>query len=102
MEIPDVLYQIKVKQRKDKVDTAGRWTTEGMDRLNDLITKVQQGRNEPNRDKFEIDLQEKYIKYAEKNMDMQNRNKRKRELEEMVSQSNKVVVVKNVLNLVEL
>ena len=24
-EVPDVLYQIKVKQRSDKINTAGKW-----------------------------------------------------------------------------
>ena len=24
-EVPDVLYQIKVKQRNDKINTAGKW-----------------------------------------------------------------------------
>ena len=101
-EVPDVLYQRKVRQRKDKIDTAGKWKREGMDRLNFLISLVEEGRNDPVREQFEIGLQERYIMYADSNIEAQNRNKRKRELEEMESTSNKTVVVKNVLNLVGL
>ena len=101
-KVPDVLYQIRVRQRKDKIDTAGKWTKEGMDRLNKLITLVQEGRNSNTREQFEIGLQEQYIKYADSNIELQNKNKRKRELEEMASMSNKSVTVKNVLNLVAL
>ena len=38
-EVPDVL---KVRQRKDKPDTAEKWTKENIERLNELITMVQE------------------------------------------------------------
>ena len=101
-EVPDVLYQVKVKQRSDKINTAGKWIKMGMDRLNKLISIVEEDRNSSKREQFEIGLQEKYITYADNNVEMQNKKKRKRELEEMASMSNKTVVVKNVLNLVAL
>ena len=44
-EVPDVLHQARVKQIKDKIDTAGKWTQKGMKRLNELLTMVQEERN---------------------------------------------------------
>ena len=99
-EVPDVLYQVKVRQRRDKIDTAGKWTKEGMKRLNDLITMVQEGRNGSRREQFEMLLQNKYVDYADANIELRDKNKRRRELEDMVTRtSNKKVIVKNVLNL---
>ena len=80
--IPDVLYQQKIKKSKDKKrEAAGKWTPEGMERLNELITMVQEGRNEAARDEFEEGLQQQYVDYAEENLDVV-KNKRKRELEQ--------------------
>lgn len=101
-DVPDVLYQVKVKQRKDKIDTAGKWKKEGMERLNELITKVQHGRNGEIREQFETVLQEKYVNYADNSIEEQNKNKRKREADEMSIVEKRVVVVKNVLNLIAL
>ena len=101
-EIPDVLYQAKIRKRNDNIDTAGKWTEDGMKRLNALITMAQEGRNRTTRDEFETLLQNKYIQYADSNVEMRLRNKRKRELDEMNAMSNKGVVVKNVLNFVAL
>ena len=101
-EVPDVLYQARVKQRKDKIDTAGKWTQKGMKRLNELLTLVQEGRNGATREEFEMSLQRKYVHYADSNVELRNKNKRKRELEEMTVVSNKTIVIKNVLNLVAL
>ena len=101
-EVPDVLYQARVKQRKDKIDTAGKWTQKGMKRLNELLTLVQEGRNGATREEFERSLQRKYVHYADSNVELRNKNKRKRELEEMTVVSNKTIVIKNVLNLVAL
>ena len=50
--VPDVMYQKKIKQRKDKRKTAGKWTIEGMKRLNSLIEMVKQDRNSKNREKL--------------------------------------------------
>ena len=97
--IPDVLYQQKVKKRKDKRETAGKWTTEGMNRLNSLITMVQDGRNGERREQFEEELQDMYIKHADKNMELMAKNKRKREMDEMNSRK-KGVVIQNVLDFV--
>ena len=99
--IPDVLYQQKIKKRKDKRETAGKWTPEGMKRLNSLITMVQDGRNGERREQFEEDLQDMYIKYADKNMELMAKNKRKREMDEMNSRK-KGVVIQNVLDFVAL
>lgn len=100
-KIPDVLYQKKIKKRKDKRETAGKWTADGMKRLNSLITMVQDGRNNENREEFEDELQDKYIKLADKNIETASKNKRKREMEEM-NQRKKGVVIQNVLDLVTL
>ena len=78
------MYQQKIKQRKDKRETAGKWTSEGMKRLNSLITMVQEDRNKETREDFEEELQDMYVKYADKNMEQISRNKRKRELDEMI------------------
>ena len=99
--IPDVLYQQKIKKRKDKRETAGKWTPEGMKRLNSLITMVQDGRNGERREQFEEELQYMYIKYADKNMELMAKNKRKREMDEMNSRK-KGVVIQNVLDFVAL
>ena len=100
--IPDVLYQQKIKKSKDKKrEAAGKWTAEGMERLNELITMVQEGRNEVARDEFEEGLQQQYVDYAEENLDM-NKNKRKRELEQRNQRRRKTVVVQNILDLVAL
>ena len=99
--IPDVLYQKKVKKRKDQRETAGKWKPKGMVRLNTLITMVQENRNSETRETFEEELQRIYIKHADTNMEIMARNKRKREMEEMNSRK-KGVVVKNVLDLVAL
>ena len=99
--IPDVLYQQKIKKRKDKRETAGKWTPEGMKRLNSLITMVQDSRNSDMREEFEEDLQDIYIKHADSNMELMAKSKRKREIEEMNSRK-KGIVVKNILDLVAL
>jgi len=100
--IPDVLYHQKIKKFKDKKrEASGKWTAEGMERLNELITMVQEGRNEMERDEFEEGLQQQYVDYAEENLDM-NKNKRKRELEQRNQRRRKTVVVQNVLDLVAL
>ena len=62
---------------------------------------VQEGRNEVARDEFEEGLQQQYVDYAEENLDM-NKNKRKRELEQMNQRRRKTVVVQNILDLVAL
>ena len=100
-KIPDVLYQKKIKKRKDKRETAGKWTIDGMNRLNSLITMVQDGRNNEDREQFEDELQDKYIKLADENIETASKNKRKREMEEM-NRRKKKVVIQNVLDFVTL
>ena len=101
ISIPDVLYQQKIKQRKDKRETAGKWTSDGMKRLNTLITMVKDGRNGESREIFEEKLQDMYIKHADKNMELIAKNKRKREMEELNNRK-KGIVVQNVLDFVAL
>ena len=100
-KIPDVLYQQKIKPRKDKRETAGKWTLDGMKRLNSLITMVKEGRNSEDREQFEEELQHTYIKLADENIETMSKNKRKREAEDMNS-SKKGVVLQNVLDFVAL
>ena len=99
--IPAVLYQKKWKKRKDKRETAGKWTLEGMKRLNSLITVVQVGRKSEMRENFEEEFQDMHIKHADRNMELMAKNKRKREIEEMNIRK-RGVVVKNILDLVAL
>lgn len=100
-KIPDVLYQQKIKKRKDKRETAGKWTPDGMNRLNSLITIVQEARNTEGREHFEEELQDRYIKLADENIETMSKNKRKREMDEMNSRK-KGVVIQNVLDFVTL
>ena len=100
-DAPPVLYQQKIKTRKDKRETAGKWTDKGMVRLNSLITMVKAGRNSETREDFEEELQDVYVKNADSNMELMAKNKRKREMEELNSRK-KGVVVENVLDFVAL
>ena len=101
-QIPEVLYQQKIKRSKDnKKEAVGKWTLEGMERLHELITVVQEGRNRETRDEFEERLQQKYVDYADNNLDTL-RKKRKRELNQQNERRKKTVVVQNVLDLVAL
>ena len=100
--IPDVLYQKKVKQRKDKRETAGNWTSDSMERLNELLTKIRSNRNAVGRHNFEEDLQNDYVKYADKNMELINKRKRRQEIEDIEKRNKQRVKVQNVLDIVEL
>ena len=98
--IPDLLYQQKVKQRKDNKETAGKWTQDGMVRLNELLSKITTMRNTTERRNFEVLLQADYVTLADSKMEVINR-KQKQQLEDM-DKANKKVVVKNVLDIVAL
>ena len=80
--MPDVLYQKNVKPRKDNRQLAGRWTDEGMERLNELLMLIKESRNDERRHLVEDDLMECYVNYADNNMDTYNRRKHRLELEE--------------------
>ena len=62
--VPDVLYQQKVKKRKDNRDTAGRWTDEGMEHLNFFIKAVREYKSAESggstREVVEEELQQRY------------------------------------------
>lgn len=101
-QLPRVLYQLNIKKSKDnRKEAVGKWTLEGFERLNELITTVQEGRNRGTRDEFEDRLQQKYVDYAENNLGALHK-KRKRELEQQNERKKKAVVVQNVLDLVAL
>ena len=99
--IPDVLYQKNVKVRKDNRQTAGRWTDEGMERLNELLMLIKDSRNDERRQLVEDDLMERYVNHADNNMEAYNRRKRRLELEDENSKKKKVVV-HNMLDIVSL
>ena len=101
-QLPRVLYQLNIKKSKDnRKEAVGKWTLEGFERLNELITTVQEGRNGATRDEFEDRLQQKYVDYAENNLGALHK-KRKREWEQQNERKKKAVVVQNVLDLVAL
>ena len=101
-QLPKVLYQINIKKSKDnRKEAVGKWTLEGFERLNELITTGQEGRNRETRDEFEDRLQQKYVDYADNNLGKLHK-KRKRELEQQNERTKKTVVVQNVLDLVAL
>lgn len=101
VNIPDVLYQKNVKVRKDNRQTAGRWTDEGMERLNELLMLIKDSRNDERRQLVEDDLMERYVNHADNNMEAYNRRKRRLELEDENSKKKKVVV-HNMLDIVSL
>ena len=99
--IPDVLYQKKVKTRKDNVVTAGRWTDEGLERYNELLTKVQEARK--SRGTFEDSLKDTYVMTEPSDQYMEKLDKRNRSTgKEQNARKKKRVQVKNVLNVAEL
>ena len=100
--IPDVLYQKKVKKRKDNVVTAGRWTDAGLGRYNELLTKVQEARK--GRGVFEDSLKETYVMTEPSDLYLDKLDKRNRSStdNEHNARKKKKVQVKNVLNVAEL
>ena len=100
-EVPDVLYQKKIKKRKDNVHTAGRWTDDGLERFNDLLLKVQEVREL--RGEYEEELNDMYVVREPSDMYSSKVEKRNRdERDEAENQRKKKVVVMNVLNVAEL
>lgn len=107
-DVPDVLYQQKVKKRKDNRDTAGRWTDEGMERLNYFIKAIKEYRSGGKgggltRDVVEEELKRRYEMELNGQSELMRRRKRRmdrsRDDDEVVT---KKVVVENMLNLTEL
>ena len=60
MDVPDVLYQKKVKKRRDNIQTVGKWTTEGIERYDEILKDVMRRRED--RQDFEGLLKEEYNK----------------------------------------
>lgn len=57
--MPHPRYQSEVKPRKDKKNSAGRWTEDGLKRMNELIAMVTERRSQ--RCSFEDDLKKMYV-----------------------------------------
>ena len=72
-----------------------------MERLNELLMLIKESRNNERRNLVEDDLMERYVNYADNNMDAYNRRKHRLQLEEEGSQKKKVVV-HNMLDIVSL
>ena len=98
--IPDVLYQKKVKKRKDNVITAGRWTDEGLERYNNLMVKVREARQV--RGNFEEELKAMYVLNEPRDMYLSKQKKRNKDDNKDPSAKKKKVTVMNVLNVAEL
>ena len=60
MDVPDVLYQKKVKNRRDNFQTVGKWKAEGIERYDTILKDVIRRRND--REDFEMRLKEGYNK----------------------------------------
>ena len=60
MDVPDVLYQKKVKKRRDNIQTVGKWTAEGIERYDKILKDVMRRRED--RKDFEGLLKEEYNK----------------------------------------
>ena len=100
-EVPDVLYQKKIQKRKDNIYTAGRWTDDGLERFNDLLSKVQEVREL--RGEYEEELNNMYVVREPSDMYSSKVEKRNRdERDKDKNQRKKKVVVMNVLNVAEL
>ena len=96
-----MLYQKKVQKRKDNVHTAGRWTDDGLERFNDLLSKVQEVREL--RGEYEEELYNMYVEREPSDLFSSKVEKRNRdERDEAENQCKKKVVVMNVLNVAEL
>ena len=99
--IPEVLYQNNISKGKGKKIIAGKWNQDSFDRLNVLLDKIEEKRNSTARKTFEEKLQQNYILQADVNISQLARNKRKREMKNIETMEKKVVV-RNVLNFVEI
>ena len=97
--VPDLKYQVNVKTRKDNVYTAGKWTEDGLERYNELVTIVRQ-RREDSANFEEILKMEMVRVVSSKGM---SKRAKKRQLEDKRNNENKKkrVVVMNILNLAE-
>jgi len=60
VDVPDVLYQKKVKKRRNNVQTVGKWTAEGIERYDKILNDVIRRRED--REDFEVHLKEEYNK----------------------------------------
>ena len=98
MEAPDVLYQQKVKKRRDDRDTAGKWLQSGVERFNSLLAKIRDIRKV--RGEFEERLFTLYGE-EEEQLDTIFRKPKRKELEVEVNSPNKKkkVLALNVLNI---
>ena len=107
-EVPDVLYQQKVKKRKDNRDTAGRWTDKGMEWLNYFIKAIKEYRSGKQGDGTMRESLEEKLKHRyemELNGQSELLRRRKRRLDRTIDSDEVVtkrVVVENMLNLTEL
>lgn len=98
--IPDVLYQRKVKLRKDNRETAGKWTDKGMERYNELLTMVTNSRNSNWRPRFEEKLQERYENSDDNSIE--TGRKRKKRISEEPGRKKARVSANNMLDVMSL
>lgn len=96
--VPRAIYQAEVKQRKDNVDTVGKWTDEGLARFNELIIAVNRVRQ--SRHAFEELITRTYL-VNEPNTSEQI-VEQKRKLDKSESGKKKCVSVINTLNTAQL
>lgn len=85
VDIPEVMYQKKIKKRHDKIHSAGKWTEEGLKRYDTILKAVLERRK--NREDFENKLREQYVNDID--TDRKERVDRKRKLEEMMEEKAK-------------
>ena len=99
-DIPDVLYQRKVKMRKDKRETAGKWTDKGMERYNEMLQTVKNYRNSDWRQNFEDELQKMYEKDTDKSG--KKKNKRNKDLNDEDNAKKQRVAATNMFDVMSL
>ena len=96
-EIPDALYQLKVKKRSDGVNTVGKWTDEGLERFNEILSLVLEVRK--TRTDFEEALNDKYVSRESKEEYQEKLRKHNRSQDvDSVSRQTKRVKVINLFN----
>ena len=96
-EAPDVLYQKKVKKRRDDRDTAGKWLSIGLERFNELAKGVRKARSE--RLEYEERLFALYCDEDEQLELFSKRMKRKELDKERVDNKQKKVMAVNMLDI---
>lgn len=97
---PGMLYQKNFYRKKDKKETAGKWTDDGFRRYNELLSMVRESRNSNWRTSFEDELQKRYIERADGKLKLYK--KRMKLKEDMLKPKRPKVAPENMLDIMAL